>query len=1061
MLCAASISTWAFKSNDHVSVKYVKDNSGKIVYTQLTINECDPGWERDQHGRWYRLECNHSLKEIIDAAEITEADKIDLITVNLDNKAHKVVEGFPYLKAYTINLRKVTNLDSWRVLKNQYVSNVLLQYKSGFGQLDNSIIENFNPERLYNVIVLTDACQPCQRTEIDAYVNKPGFLAYGLQYISEVAEQAGFGKYSDTQTWWNDGTPNGGNGYTYYKEAFTVVRLSGYVFARDIMSSYEVNLTPDGHLPAFPREENYQNGYNYRKGRRCTNPLAPSYNDPNTIYFSPSEAGNQQIGAMLGSHVYDFDFTNAQFGEWKEENGKKVFKYYPADMTLSMLQSLGAPYDRHNNPGSVASLKLPTSPTQYIIPEGFLVNSKYIHDICIPCNYTEIDPYAFLGLKKENGIGGIDHYTTTAAKDGEMLDVLKGQEIDNGPKTMTLPSTLKFVGRAAFSGYGGAALVEDVYVLAEEAPVCEFYAFDQKTYVGEDSHDQVHLIKKGNYVNPNNGMAMLHFPNTIRKDGTLNQKAMMNYSDMTRKYRLYDETGHFDNVGNILVWPTQAQYNRSFNQALAGVTWWAWKENIPEPENPTGADDPEHSFSGGAYTTQSWIAGCGDEKANHNAMFTMAAKNDGFSDLFTTSFDDDNPNSNFNPNEGKGHSFSGNSVNMDFWDDQLLAKSVVGEDESVRPLSYDFVKYGGWHQFTIAELYDFMLEKPGPNPDKKDYFNFAKYNKNIWYAICFPFNLTKAQLLKAFGNEKTGEYPFLSTLASVVRDSRNANITVVMSKNLLKYNLQYESGKCSNTVKYKNFKPDYTTANYSDDDIVIEANKPYFILPCLPEEELIKAASGQRKSEITIVEQDEKNEKVMFPVPTHVHAVKGTYDAYVGGQDEAVSDTAYAYNYYFVGNYIPQTMPENAYYLNEYQKKNGEYWSSFYRNNPAKTGLMWADNDAIVMAKIDDTSYTGSRAKGKLVAEEQHYAGKTHNYIWKVEAHNDWVFFEDTGNEVYAKTAFGMQAEENYTTSIQLPEDFMISEDSKVYNLNGQFVGVDADNMSKGVYIVGGKKIVK
>ena len=1061
MLCAASISTWAFKSNDHVSVNYIKDNSGHVVYTQLTIHVCDNFERVGNH--WVRVDCDHSLKDIIDAAQITEDDKIDLITVNLDNKAHKVVEGFPYLKAYTINLRKVTNLDSWRVLKNQYVSNVLLQYKSGFGQLDNSIIENFNPERLYNVIVLTDACQPCQRTEIDAYVNKPGFLAYGLQYISEVAEQAGFGKYSDTQTWWNDGTPNGGNGYTYYKEAFTVVRLSGYVFARDIMSSYEVNLTPDGHLPAFPREEYYQNGYNYRKGRRCTNPLAPSYNDPNTIYFSPSEAGNQQIGAMLGSHVYDFDFTNAQFGEWKEENGKKVFKYYPADMTLSMLQSLGAPYDRHNNPGSVASLKLPTSPTQYIIPEGFLANSKYIHEICIPCNYTEIDPFAFLGMKMENGIGGINHYTTTAAKDGEMLDILKGQEIDNGPKTMTLPSTLKFVGRGAFSGYGGAALVEDVYVLAEEAPVCEFYAFDQKTYVGEDSHDQVHLIKKGNYVNPNNGMAMLHFPNTVRKDGSLNQKEMLNYSDMTRKYRLYDETGKFDNVGNILVWPTQAQYNRSFNQALAGVTWFAWKENIPESENPTGKDDPERAFSGGSFYQESWIAGCGDEKANHNAMFSMAAKNNGFSDKFTDSFDEDNPNSSFDPVGGKGHTFQNNSLDMGYWDSKLRAKADIGEDQSARPLSYDFVKYGGWHQFTIAELYDFMLEKPGPNPDKKDYFNFAKYNKNIWYTICFPFNLTKAQLRKAFGNVEKGEDPYLATLSSIRRDANSLNITVVMSKNLLNNKLVYGEGKYANTVKYKNYQPDYVPVKYDDNDIVLEANKPYFILPCLPEEEIVKAAAQgknyNRKSEITAVMQEEGNEKVMFPVPTHVHAVKETLDAYVNDKDEAVKDTTLAFNYYFVGNYIPQTMPENVYYLNEYQKKNGNYWSSFYRNSPQKDGLMWDSYDAIIVAKIDDKGGSGSRSKGEIsVQEEQEIAG--HNYIWNIDAYDDWIFCADTDHVTHAKSAFGMQLGDNYTTTIQLPDDFMIPEDSKVYNLNGQFVGVDADNMSKGVYVVGGKKVV-
>lgn len=1038
MLCAVSVTTWALKLPLDPHVSWYKEG----VYVQLTIHEC---------GR----NCSHTLKQIIEDAEIKESDGIDLITVTLPGTSvHKIVEGIPYLKAYTIDLREVTDINgkyslgSWKNVKNNYVSNVLMRHDEHLGLLDNSIIENFNPKRLYNVISI-GGCEPCIKTEIDAYVNVPGMLAYGLQYISELYPHYRY----EGKAWWNTGTPNGGNGYTYYTQYFTKVRLSGYVFARDIMASHNYFLTEDGHMRAAPQAHDYQAGYEYHLGTQWKNELAPSNSDPNVIFYNePAAYGSPQIGAMLGSEVTSFDFTNAQFGYWKEENGKKVFKYYPADMTISMLQNLGAdPKDGRG--GSVVEVKLPKSPTQYIIPTGFLVNSKYIHEICIPSNYTEVYGFAFLNDKK-----GISRYTTTAAKDDEMLGIQKGQVIDNGPKTLTLPSTMKFVARGAFSGYGGAALLEDVYVLAEEAPVCEFYAFDQKTYVGEDSHDQGHLIKKGNYVNPNNGMAMLHFPNTKHADGTLNQKEMLNYSDMTRKYRLWDETGAFDNVGNILVWPTQAQYNRSFNQALAGVTWFAWKENVPDPNNnPTGADNPEWSFSGSKNTQESWLAGQGDEKANHNAIFKMAAQNDGFSEQFTTSFDDDNPNSSFNPNGGKGHGFHNNTIDMGYWDSKLLDYAEP-ESENDRPLSFDFVKYGGWHQFTIAELYDFMLEKPGPNPDKKDYFNFARYNKNIWYAICFPFNMTKAQLLKAFGNTKTGEYPFLSTLASVVRDSRNANITVVMSKNLLKYNLQYESGKSSNTVKYKNFKPDYTAANYGDDDIVIEANKPYFILPCLPEEELVKAATGQRKSDITLVKQEEGKEKVMFPVPTHVHAVKGTYDAYVDDADNAVADTTLAFNYYFVGNYIPQTMPENAYYLKEYQKKNGDYWSSFYRNAPKQTGLMWEDYDAIVIAMIDDNG--GSRSKGHLYPQEQHYAGKTHNYIWDVKAHNDWVFFEDTGNEVYAKTAFGMQVEDNFTTSIQLPEDFMVDEDSKVYNLNGQFVGVDADNVAKGVYVVGGKKVV-
>jgi hypothetical protein len=315
--------------------------------------------------------------------------------------------------------------------------------------------------------------------------------------------------------------------------------------------------------------------------------------------------------------------------------------------------------------------------------------------------------------------------------------------------------------------------------------------------------------------------------------------------------------------------------------------------------------------------------------------------------------------------------------------------------------------------------------------------------------------------LKAFGNEKEDEYPYFSTLASVVRDTNGPKIKVVMSGNLLKKKLVYED-EYPNTVKYKNFKPEYTAVEYGDDDIVIEANKPYFILPSLPEEEIVKAAflgeDYSRRGEITTVKMKE-GDSPLFPVPTHVHAVNGTYSSFVDGQDKEVSDTTYAYNYYFVGNYIPEEMemPEYAYYLAPSKKSNGDDWSSFYINSPKKNGLLWTENSCIVMAKIDDNTSGHSRSKGELYPVEKNY---TYNYIWNATPHNDDIFFAGTDNETHAKSSFGIRVEDDYTTSIQLPDDFVISENNKVYNLNGQFVGLDSDNMPKGIYVVGGKKVV-
>ncbi len=994
--------------------------------------------------------CTHTFTDILLEAGITEKSRFDLVKVSLDYyKNKKFTSGIKKINAFAIDLAGVTNFDEWRDITNQYVSNIIfphtvkrpldeptLNHSTGRiiyddNPLDKEVPFNFNQDKLYNVIVVEN-CIECNEIHIDAYVNKPGFLATGLQYVPALEPV-----YNQDETqWYNQGIENhDGRGYKYDTRGVTRLKLLGCVFARDLKGTSFENVDADGHLIPFG-DYTYQNLTHFKAGM-CTCELAPSKINPNCksgvhVNYLPEGTKGYSHQTFMSKdasagQVHTFDLTEAEFGYY-DKNG--VFQYYPSDMTLSELQY----FDSWR---SVAHIDLPTSATQFIIPEAFLQRSKYVRELCIPYNYTEIHRYAFLaeGLETVNGHvrGGISQFTTTAASDDEVLLLRQGELINYGDKTVAFPSTTEFVGRGSFAGYDGAALFEDVYVLAPEAPICEMFAFDQKTYVGDNFHHKGHLIKKGNYVDVN--MAMLHFPNTT------DRIEMLNYSDMTRKYRLYDETGHYDNLGNILVWPTQQQYNRSFNQALAGVTWKAWNENTD------GTDNPETAFSAGT------VAGGGYQFANHEYMFPHSLEVDngkGISEEFQNEYIGF-----FDGSESKGAFGSWSD-----WDNAMLAKSHA-KNQTDRPLTYDWIKYGGWHQFVISELYDFLLDDPTPGP-KPDYFNFAKYNKNIWYTICFPFNLTKAQLLKAFGNVADKEYPVLATLSSVRRDANSANITVVMSKNLLNNKLVYGEGEYANTVKYKNFKPDYVPVSYGDDDIVVEANNPYFILPCLPDEELVKAATGYRRSEITTVKEGE----VMFPIPTHVHAVKETYDAYVNDRDEAVKDTTLAFNYYFVGNYIPQTMPENVYYLKEYQKKNGDYWSSFHRNSPQKEGLMWDANDAIIVAKIDDRS--GARSKGGSITRKQIvYDDKDPehpivgiNYVWDVNAYDDWVFCAETDHKTYARSAFGMQLGDNFTTTIQLPDDFMIPEDSKVYNLNGQFVGVDADNMPKGVYVVGGKKVV-
>ena len=48
------------------------------------------------------------------------------------------------------------------------------------------------------------------------------------------------------------------------------------------------------------------------------------------------------------------------------------------------------------------------------------------------------------------------------------------------------------------------------------------------------------------------------------------------------------------------------------------------------------------------------------------------------------------------------------------------------------------------------------------------------------------------------------------------------------------------------------------------------------------------------------------------------------------------------------------------------------------------------------------------------------------------------------------------------TSAIEaLHNDILLNTDNKVYNLNGQMVGIGIENMPKGIYIYKGKKIIK
>lgn len=256
--------------------------------------------------------------------------------------------------------------------------------------------------------------------------------------------------------------------------------------------------------------------------------------DPNVTNYNE----HPKFGLNGSYSITSLDLEKANFG--KDHN---------ADMTLS---KLGYGID-------LKSLILPTSSDITTIPADAFNTFKGLTSICIPSNYTTIGENAF------NDCEALSHiYTTRAAEDEGVLD----SNYDHGDKTITLPSSITYIAKNAFS-LVAQETITDVYILAKKAPKCEENAFSYGMYVGWGGYHPGPPICRDNYVNGDGDKtwAILHFPS----DASSEEQA--NYTDLTRVYSRRDETGATDGNGNTKMWPNQSEYNQSYNQAVQGVIW--------------------------------------------------------------------------------------------------------------------------------------------------------------------------------------------------------------------------------------------------------------------------------------------------------------------------------------------------------------------------------------------------------------------------------------------------------------------------------------------------------
>ena len=291
-----------------------------------------------------------------------------------------------------------------------------------------------------------------------------------------------------------------------------------------------------------------------------------------------------------------------------------------------------------------------------------------------------------------------------------------------------------------------------------------------------------------------------------------------------------------------------------------------------------------------------------------------------------------------------------------------------------------------------------------------------------WWTLCVPFNMTKKMVDESFG-ENTQVCRFSSVKREFDSDGngrgngkKGNHITLQFRNDVYKHKFQKdENGNYPDQWDDDVLGPD-------DDDIVIYAHEAYMVKPTKTDDDAVFVVN-----DYTHVPGS--------PIPTVVASKLETY--YSGVLNQSVEEDA---EYRFIGNTLPastvtgkaMSVPQNSYYYgkNKASDTTSQFW--FW---PYDKHLSWPANKCIVQT-VDST--TG--------AEDASF------------------FFSVNAGENQAKqaSAFGSDANDGNTTSVEQVEILAGDNCLPIYNVNGQLVSHDGSTsgLQKGIYVQGGKKYV-
>ena len=742
-------------------------------------------------------------------------------------------------------------------------------------------------------------------------------------------------------------------------------------------------------------------------------------------FKTPQPEGAETAGAFSGSHgMIKVDLSDATFSNVD-------------DATLSATGIIAT---------RTTEVVIPTANTFTELPVDFLhVDGTNIKTICIPYNITHIGLRAFYGLTNLSKV-------TTTTEDGKVLDYgydyqyqlqdvtneetkttykdqVKTDKIDYSAGSIVFSKNLKEIDSYAFST---VEKIKDVYCLSEEAPICQVNAFGSNPCTGNNGFSPIGGITRSDFNThaDANGyidkwIVMLHYPTSIQ--GTDLEKR---YKDVTRDYTISDAEGHTDGQGNLLCWPNQSEFNRSYTQGTNGYLWDAWKTDRTDWSN-LGSYALAHSSENTSYLV---------EQDNANEWYEECTNSDKKDAIFYHT----------------GYEKNGTSVKD--VDDGAWQKVTYSDPDKADKQLYDG-DYRGWHQFVLCATTRAKDEKPG--------HNFRFINDNGWWTICVPFDMTKAEVRQMFGIGGKHGGPHVCEFTGVERtnpdaDKKNGSILLKFDRDV--YNNVYKKDADNkNTLEVER--------KTNDDDIVIHEGVPYMLQPDFDVKD-----DGTLKDPFAPGDQIFRSEKCKARTSLELRSLarKNFVDVLALDKDgKAVQDdNKNDYHYYFIGNFWQTEMPQYAYFLAWYYPTDEQVKEGFSPNGfatyfwqkemPART-LNWNAFTAIIGSQWSTDDRKFFVPDGKL--------GNIHWYTRKGNAETGGsVFADDSFNtSTTAKRgnspenvsfSFGGDNTADGITKVHFGDQTLDVYNGKVYNLNGQYVGDSLENLPKGIYIAGGKKYV-